>query len=604
MALPKEFRRQSAPTPISEPQLAFVPQSLKEKITLLRDPETRFFYDAIGILAKNERINILLSFPPSANEKVSSTQLVQAITPEEDTKQRNAFYNLDRLIQTNLSEYVISTTEEIKKYSLNSKGSLLRKAAEIASQFLANKNGTSSFIDPSELNQTMPAIGKSAILMYLAQENNRGIRQAEIVKSLHLEHGATSRLFESLQKNGLIKIDSSKAAYLTSDSLPVFEHFLFPIAELTGFSPERLIQIKKALGFPLDRNSRTISSQEAYQQRRTAMQNVTQMMQRQEENISDPFDSDDVYLAQIRRYPRELTKEQTRIIFEYIQAGSNLHALFTDKQFLATIPKDEIRSMQIGHAYSDALGNSNGQDTKSLITFFANCHLQFVAERAREFVNRGLPYKDLVQEGNFGLLRAIERNDYTRPERFLTFAEKVVKGSMLNAIEAKARMIRLPHDQEITVRRLYREQKHAESHENIKAIAERAGIPYENALELLAIVSGVKSLDEPLKSGEDTSSLLEILSENKSSFSLPTTAKGILPGLLNDLAEFLNEDEMFIVKATCGHLVRRTGGNYTNEDMAKHLHIGEDHVRHKKTDVFRKIRGNTDFMIKWEKLFK
>ena len=142
-----------------------------------------------------------------------------------------------------------------------------------------------------------------------------------------------------------------------------------------------------------------------------------------------------------------------------------------------------------------------------LKNLFVRHNLKLVVSIAKDFQNLGLPLKDLVQEGNIGLVRAVEKFDHTRGFKFSTYAIWWIRQALIRAIQNQSRVIRVPSHLHDALRRYRRDRERLERELGREAATEEvalaAGIAPERAVELEGIVREPVSLETPIAGLED-----------------------------------------------------------------------------------------------------
>jgi len=210
-----------------------------------------------------------------------------------------------------------------------------------------------------------------------------------------------------------------------------------------------------------------------------------------------------IYLREIGRVPL-LTAEDEVELAKAIEAG-----LFAEEKLGGGIP-------MLGAVYGD-LELLVGEGVKSKQRLI-EANLRLVVSIAKRYIGRGLVFLDLIQEGNLGLIRAVEKFDYTRGYKFSTYATWWIRQAITRAIADQARTIRVPVHMVETINKLARVQRqlHQELGREATAdeIAAEMGLETERVAEIQRIAQEPVSLQSPI--GEEESDLGDFIEkENK-----------------------------------------------------------------------------------------
>ena len=192
---------------------------------------------------------------------------------------------------------------------------------------------------------------------------------------------------------------------------------------------------------------------------------------------------------------------------------------FDDDNVLAMYLKEINRIPLLSHEDEEKYASLAAQGDKEAREILIKSNLRFVVNVAKKFRNKGLPMADLINEGNIGLINAIEKYDVSRGYHFISYAVWWIRQSILKAIGEKSKMIRLPLNrfgELVQIEKARKVMYEASGREPDAAeIAEHLRMDRKDVAELLSISREYVSLDTPVKQGTRDASLIGDFIEDK-----------------------------------------------------------------------------------------
>ena len=222
-------------------------------------------------------------------------------------------------------------------------------------------------------------------------------------------------------------------------------------------------------------------------------------------------------------------------------------------------------------------------------------NLRFVVSVAKQYQNQGLSLADLINEGNFGLIKAAEKFDETRGFKFISYAVWWIRQSILQAIAEQSRIIRLPLNQVSSVNKinkvLNKFEQENERRPSIDEIAQDTNIPEEKIIEAFKINTHHISVDAPFH--DDESSLLDVIPNE----AIPSTDKSLveesLRAEIGRVLDILEDREKKVIEAYFGINQREM----TLEEIGSKYGLTRERVRQIKEKAIRRLRQQTNSKI-------
>jgi len=221
----------------------------------------------------------------------------------------------------------------------------------------------------------------------------------------------------------------------------------------------------------------------------------------------------------------------------------------------------------------------------------SNGNLRLVVSVAKKYRNRGMSFLDLIQEGNSGLMRAVDKYEYRRGFKFSTYATWWIRQAITRAIADQARTIRIPVHMIDVLSKLRNIEKKLQQEKrrepSTSEIADRAGLDVDEVRRIMDIGRHPVSLDRPLGEGEDAS-FGEFIEDHSTDNPLQNASRGLLRDKINVLLKTLTYREREIIRLRYG---LGDGYTYTLEEVGRIFKVTRERVRQIEAKAVRKLQN-------------
>ncbi len=282
-----------------------------------------------------------------------------------------------------------------------------------------------------------------------------------------------------------------------------------------------------------------------------------------------------LYLREMSRVPLLTTEEEVSLA-KRIEAGRQAAARLEEETTLT----EELRQQL----------EATVEDGKAARDHLIRANTRLVVSIAKKYIGRGVPFLDLIQEGNLGLMKAVEKFEYQRGYRFSTYATWWIRQTITRAIADQGRTIRVPVHMSDRIRRLYRRAQEIEQERGERPtpeeLAEEFDLDPRKVQWMMRVSWQPLSLEKPI--GEDEDSELSNFIEDERTLTPPEmTYQEMLRTKLEEALSTLNPREVRILRMRFGLQYNRS---YTLEEVGRKFGLTRERIRQIEGQALRRLR--------------
>ncbi len=310
------------------------------------------------------------------------------------------------------------------------------------------------------------------------------------------------------------------------------------------------------------------------------------------EKIYDQLEADGIEVISYEN-PAEFEEIETEV--EQLESAEDMEKMLQQeglaiddpvRMYLKEIGKVPLLDAEKELEIAERMANGDEEAKQMLI----EANLRLVVSIAKRYVGKGMFFLDLIQEGNLGLMKAVEKFDYTKGYKFSTYATWWIRQAITRAIADQARTIRIPVHMVETIHKVSRYQRQLLQELGHEAtpdeVAEKIGMSPEKVREIMKIAQDPVSLETPIGEEED-SHLGDFIPDDDSPAPQDAASYAMLREQIKEVLHTLTPREEHVLKLRYG---LNDGRTHTLEEVGKEFNITRERIRQIEAKALRKLR--------------